>query len=67
MKRLGECDLCLGVWVCSALAIAFKITILSDVLPYVPVLSEIVAGCVASFVLHLLSLGWASKFEVIVI
>lgn len=67
LKKLSECDLCFGTWVCCALAVAFQITILDDVLPRVFILSEIVTGCVSTFLLHLLTLGWKTKFDVIVI
>ena len=66
-RSLAECDLCLGVWIFSGLAIALKITILSDVLPHVHILSEIVAGCVSAFIMHILTLGWKTKFDVVVI
>lgn len=67
LRKLGECDLCLGVWICALLAIVFKITILEDVLPHIHVLSEIVAGCVSAFLLHLLSLGWSAKYSVVIV
>lgn len=48
-------------------ALLFKINILSDVFPYVPILSEVVVGVVSSFLLHLLTLGWREQFDVVVI
>ena len=67
LKTLAGCDLCLGVWVYSALAVFFKITILSDVFPFIPVLSGLITGCVSSFGVHIFTLGWKTKFDVVVI
>ena len=67
VNNLVSCDLCLGVWIYTALATIYRINILTDVFPYIPVLSQLIIGCVASFVMHLLSLGWREKFSVIVI
>ena len=66
-RKLFDCDFCWGVWVYSALALLFKITIMTDVFPYVPFVSEVVAGVISSFVVHLLTIGWREKFSVIVI
>ena len=65
INKLFACDLCLGVWIYSILAMMYKINILSDVFPYIPIVSGIIAGCVASFVVHLATIGWKTKFEVI--
>ena len=67
VDRLFACDLCLGSWVYVALALCFKITILSDTMPYVAFLSQVVAGLFSSFLMHLIHLGWKEKFEVIII
>lgn len=67
VNKLASCDLCAGVWIYSILAYFLKIQILSDLLPYIPFLSEIIAGCVSSFIMHLLSIGWREKFNVVVI
>src|SRR5512138_3401890 len=66
-RKLFDCDFCLGVWVYTALALALKITILQDVFPYFPFVSEIIAGVVSSFLMHILTIGWREKFSVIVI
>lgn len=67
LLRLFDCQFCLGVWVMTITALLFKINILSDVFPYVPILSEVVTGVVSSFLLHLLTLGWREQFDVVVI
>jgi len=67
VDNLVSCDLCLGVWVYTALAGVYNIYILSDVLGYIPILSPVIAGCFASFLMHLLAIGWKAKFEVVVI
>lgn len=67
VNRLASCDLCAGVWIYSILAYFLQIQILSDLLPYIPFLSEFIAGCVSSFLMHLLTIGWNEKFSVVVI
>ena len=67
VNNLVSCDLCLGVWMYTFLATIWGIRILSDVLPYTPILSQVITGCVSSFLTHLLSIGWKAKFEVVVI
>lgn len=67
INKLFSCDLCLGVWVYTILSWALGVAVLSDILPYVPFLSELIAGCLSSFVAHLLTVGWKTKYEVVVI
>jgi hypothetical protein len=67
INNLISCDLCLGTWIYTGLAAVLRITILSDVISYIPVLSEVMTGCFASFLVHLLVLGWKTKFDVVVI
>ncbi len=66
LRELQECDLCLGVWVYAILAAIFRLNVLAEV-GYVPVLSEALTGGAASFVMHLLRLGWNARFGVTVI
>lgn len=67
LHKLFSCDLCLGVWTYTILALLFKMTILQDVFPYVPFLSELIAGVFSSFLMHLLSIGYREKFSVVVV
>ena len=62
LKELVDCDFCLGFWVYSLLAWALGINLLAPV--YIPVLSEAMTGLVASFGVHLVRLGWTTKFGV---
>ena len=67
-KFLGElfgCDLCLGVWVYSILAIFFRY----NVIPYfyLPIISWILTGMATSFVVFVFSNGWKALFSTIVI
>lgn len=64
LHELFECDLCLGVWTYWILAFFFKMNFLQGVF-YVPVLSELITGGVASFLVHLLKIGFEAKFSVI--
>jgi len=65
LADLFECDLCLGVWVFTALAIPFKMNLID--LFYVPVLSWILTGAITSFVVHVFSNGWKALYNVTVI
>ena len=67
ISKLHECDLCLGVWVFTFLAWMMKVDLLSllGFPKYVPFVSELVTGSVTSFTVHLLRLGWNSRFDII--
>jgi hypothetical protein len=66
--KLFGCDLCLGWYVFVFLAYFFNINLFLELgLPYVPVLNEILVGSVTTFLVHLISIGWKSKFELIIL
>ena len=65
-SELFSCDLCLGVWIYAILAGILRM----DMLPslgwvYIPVASEFITGAVISFLVHIFSMGWRAKYEVI--
>lgn len=62
LKALFDCELCLGVWVYSSLALLMDVH-LPQSLPYVPIFSEFFAGSVLSFAMWLLTEGWNAKFS----
>jgi hypothetical protein len=66
VRRLFECDECLGVWVYTILSGVMGVVLFKDMF-YVPFASELVTGGITSFIMHLLSLGWSQKFGVIII
>jgi len=65
LNELFECDLCLGVWVFTGLAVAFEINLID--LFYVPIISEILTGAAMSFLVHVFSNGWKALYNVTVI
>lgn len=65
LNELFECDLCLGVWVFTGLAVAFEINLVD--LFYVPIISEILTGAAMSFLVHVFSNGWKALYNVTVI
>lgn len=68
IEYLHGCDLCLGVWVYGFLAFFMQMDLLSALMfHYVPFVSELVTGGTISFLVHLLTLGWKTKFEVIIV
>lgn len=67
IRKLFECDLCLGFWVYGLLSALLHVRLFEDVYPYVPVASEMTTGMVVSFAIHLISIGWKEKFSTVVI
>lgn len=68
IKKWHECDLCMGAWVYGILAAVMGMSLMTALgFSYVPVVSEVVTGGVISFIVHLLSIGWRAKFEVVVV
>lgn len=64
LAEIGECDLCLGFWVFLAMAlIARKATFTL----WPPWFDYIIQAAIATFTVHLIRMGWASKFGVTVI
>ena len=66
VKRLFSCDLCLGGWVFIGLSFVMGESIFRDFF-YVPILSEVGTGLFTALLVHLLVLGWKTKFEIVVI
>lgn len=66
--KLHQCDLCSGVWIYCIIALLFGIDIIQAEFGYtVQIAGALVTGAITSFVVHIFSLGWREKFEVIVI
>ena len=66
LERLFSCDLCLGVWVYAALGYFLRIDLVAELFSvHVIVLNEIITGTIASFLVHVFSIGWNTKFGVI--
>jgi len=65
-SELVSCDFCLGVWVYSVLSGLTRWVLFYDMY-YVPICSEIITGLALSFVLHIFSIGWNSRFSTIII
>lgn len=59
LQELFECDLCLGVWVYTLLAWIMQINMYHF---YVPVVSEILTGASASFLVWLVATGFRERF-----
>lgn len=68
IEKLHSCDLCSGVWVYGALSFVMTLDLLRVLgFWYVPLVSELITGASASFLTHLLRLGWNARFHVEVI
>ena len=66
VKRIWTCSLCAGTWVFTFLSFALGQVLFRDLF-YVVGISELATGGLMAFTLHLIELGWKSKFEVIII
>lgn len=68
LVKLFRCDLCLGFWVYFFLGFLFSDNILFEELNIgVPIVREALLAMATTFVVHLLTLGWDSRFREIVI
>jgi hypothetical protein len=61
LKKLFDCDFCLGFWVYFVLTFVFGMNFFYEYF-YIVLVSEVLTGITASFVMHLLSIGWKDKF-----
>ena len=59
--KVLQCDLCVGVWIYTILSGLFQIRLLEDVYWYVPLVSEFITGCVTSYLVHLVTIGFREK------
>ena len=66
LEQLFACDLCLGLWTYFLLALLMKMNIVYE-LTSIEVLSQFLTGAIASFLVHIFSLGWHTKFSVIIV
>jgi len=64
LQEMFSCDLCLGFWVYTFLCFVFGMNFYTF---YAPIVSEVLSGASASFIMHILSIGWKTKFSTIVI
>lgn len=66
--RLHDCDMCSGVWIYSILSFFTEIDLLEVAgMGYIPLVGAIITGIVISWLVHIFTLGWKAKYEVIVI
>lgn len=64
IRELVACDECFGVWVYAFLSFAMSEVLFQEYI-YWPIIGNLITGAVTSFIIHLISLGWKSKFEII--
>lgn len=68
IKKLHECDLCSGVWIYSILSFFTGVDLLVVTgFGYVPLVSAIITGIIVSWLVHIFTLGWKAKYEVVVV
>ena len=64
IKELNECDLCLGFWVFLAMSGLVEKKVIDN---YPSWFARIIQAAISTFIVHLVRLGWRSKFSVTVI
>ncbi len=77
LEELFGCDLCLGFWIYSGLGFLLDVNIIREIIDVpilnpilfwiVIILSEFITGAVTTFIVHIFSVGWNSKFQNIII
>ena len=79
LQKLFGCDLCLGVWIFWFLALIFEeinpfLSVMDKYVMYSTVLAvfafiftAFLTGAITSFIVHIFSLGWNTKFQTIVV
>jgi len=69
LTYLHGCDLCSGTWIYFLLAFLIRVDFvqLMGFGVHYPVVSQFVTGGISSFVMWLLSAGWKSKFDIVVL
>jgi hypothetical protein len=65
LKELSECDLCLGFWVYLFLGVILNKDLDEEIENQI--ISKLATASFATFVIHLLSIGWREKFSTYVI
>lgn len=67
LNKLLSCSFCTGVWVYTIMSALLRYYVFEDLAPYIPLLSELIAGCFSSALVFYLESGWKANHEVIVI
>ena len=62
LGKLVDCDFCLGVWVYTVLNFVFNVNLMYEFFDIIG-LNEIITGIIISFIMHLISIGWQTKFS----
>jgi len=66
--KLHSCDLCLGVYCYAFLSLFFEMDLLSVLgFGYIPFVSQAITGILVSWLVHIFTLGWKAKYEIVVI
>jgi len=63
LQKLHECDLCSGFWVYFLIALITGWTLFPELGFYdYPFFTWIITAAIASFIMHIFSIGWRVKF-----
>ena len=62
LKEIRDCQVCLGTWVCLVLFPIFHLIIFENWYQYI--VMWIIFAAISSFIIHLIRLGWTSRFGI---
>lgn len=63
VEELLGCSYCVGFWVYMGVSLVSGHNWFTEVIPYIPLVSNVITGMCASFVMYVLSSGWDSLFR----
>lgn len=67
LNRLLSCPLCLGVWVYTIMSFVTGYYVFEDFVSYIPLFSELAAGCFSALLVYYVEMGWRSLHEVVIV
>ena len=67
LNKLLSCSLCTGVWVYTIMSFLTHYYVFEDFVSYIPILSELAAGCFSSLLVYYIETGYRSLHEVVIV
>jgi hypothetical protein len=66
LQEMFSCDLCLGVWIYTLLAILFDMNLFGIIMiAKMDIIGWFLTGAATSFIMHVFLLGWKIKFGIV--
>lgn len=68
LNELHKCDLCSGCYIYSILSFFMETDLLDATgFGYIPIVGAVVTGIIVSWIVHIFTLGWKAKYEIVVV